>query len=770
LYHYLTLYSLFDSLLFLGYLNTYHIMKNTNLERASQLATTALSNFANESFFWQGFEVAFGQGYDRVQATAVRQEAIAETLMLPIRVLDDAAMGVAVGAFAAATNTIYLQDSFVKTGSAAAISAAIIEELGHSIDSRVNKTETPGDEGAIFRLLVAGNSISADLLAELKSEDDWGTILVEGQELVVEMMVPTEGDDLLLGDAGDNIINALGGDDTIDSGLGHDVVDGGAGNDLLIIDYSSNTYNGTEPLSGLFVSIDDPIQSDNFFAYNSASGSFDQVYFSHIERFKVIGTAAGDNIYAGSGNDELSGGAGQDYINGGAGNDTIEGGTGNDELYADGGNDIINGGAGDDLAYGLAGEDEINGGAGNDTVSGGGDNDKVYGGAGNDDVYGGAANDLLDGGAGQDYIEGGEGNDTILGSNGNDTILGGSGNDYLHGGNGNNNLDGGTGDDILDESGAGTGLNALVGGSGSDTYGVYNSGTVITENVNEGNDSVWTMVNYTLAENVESLYLVGSITGIGNDGSNVISGYGFGDNSIFGLGGDDVLYGGEGSDYLNGGTGSDYLNGGTGSDVLDGSGGGASLDTFAGEAGNDTYGVYNSATIIIENAGEGNDSVWTAVNYTLAANVEHLYLVGDVTGIGNAENNTIFGFGTGNNIIDGGAGNDNLFGGAGSDTFILSKTSTDSIGDFAVGSDKLQISASTFGGGLVAGILSGGQLLSGSTVGAGSATNAAQRFLYNTTTGALYFDANGSAAGNGVQIATLATQPGISGNDFSIVL
>lgn len=89
-----------------------------------------------------------------MQAEKVRQSALEGTLSLPIRVLDDASMGVAAGAFAAETNTIYLRESFVNSGDVKSVGAVIIEELGHSIDSHVNQVEAPGDEGAIFSLLV----------------------------------------------------------------------------------------------------------------------------------------------------------------------------------------------------------------------------------------------------------------------------------------------------------------------------------------------------------------------------------------------------------------------------------------------------------------------------------------------------------------------------------------------------------------------------------------------------------------------------------------
>ena len=101
--------------------------------------------------------------------------------------------------------------------------------------------------------------------------------------------------------------------------------------------------------------------------------------------------------------------------------------------------------------------------------------------------------------------------------------------------------------------------------------------------------------------------------------------------------------------------------GNAGANVLDGK---AGADTLRGAAGNDTYVVDTLADVLIENAGEGTDTVQSSVTLTLAANVENLTLTGAaaINGTGNAAANTL----TGNaaaNVLDGAAGNDSLRGG-----------------------------------------------------------------------------------------------------------
>jgi Ca2+-binding RTX toxin-like protein len=214
------------------------------------------------------------------------------------------------------------------------------------------------------------------------------------------------------------------------------------------------------------------------------------------------------------------------------------------------------------------------------------------------------------------------------------------------------------------------------------------------------------------------------------------------------LAGDDTLIGNGGNDTLNGGTGNDTMQGG---------------------GGNDTYYVDSTNDLVIELAGQGTDTVYASIDYILTANVENLVLTAiSLNGTGNDLNNIITG-NAGNNILTGSGGNDTLFGGAGVDTFVLNKPSfgIDIIKDFVSGTDKIGISQSEYGGGLTA----GNPLLSSQIrLGAGvsSANSASQRFLFNTSNGNLYFDADGMGGIGAVQIAKLEGVTGLTSNDFQI--
>lgn len=109
----------------------------------------------------------------------------------------------------------------------------------------------------------------------------------------------------------------------------------------------------------------------------------------------------------------------------------------------------------------------------------------------------------------------------------------------------------------------------------------------------------------------------------------------------------------------------------------------------------------------------------------------------------------------GSDRLIGGSGADTLTGGDGEDFFIRKYINggIDTINDFNVAEDTLLFSASGFGGGLVAGAAI---TLDQFTIGL-EAVNESDRFIYDNTTGSLFFDADGTGLSQQVQIAQLST-------------
>jgi Ca2+-binding RTX toxin-like protein len=127
------------------------------------------------------------------------------------------------------------------------------------------------------------------------------------------------------------------------------------------------------------------------------------------------------------------------------------------------------------------------------------------------------------------------------------------------------------------------------------------------------------------------------------------------------------LIAGGGDDQLIGSEHDDVLDGGVGNDTLDGRNG---KDSMVGGAGDDTYIVDNTGDVIIENEGEGVDTVKSSVTFTLGQNVDNLTLTGDenIDGTGNDLTNIIEG-NAGDNALDGKGGSDLLYGGDGFDRY-----------------------------------------------------------------------------------------------------
>jgi VCBS repeat-containing protein len=117
--------------------------------------------------------------------------------------------------------------------------------------------------------------------------------------------------------------------------------------------------------------------------------------------------------------------------------------------------------------------------------------------------------------------------------------------------------------------------------------------------------------------------------------------------------------------------------------------------------------------------------------------------------------------GSGNDTITGGPGNDQLTGDSGSDHFVYKTPSEgfDTILDFSPGGgpngDILDFSAISFGGGLATGGANTGTLDAShfTSNATGTASAATAQFVYNTSTGVLAFDSDGTGATAAIQLA-----------------
>ncbi|WP_138498755.1 beta strand repeat-containing protein [Nostoc sp. PA-18-2419] len=547
------------------------------------------------------------------------------------------------------------------------------------------------------------------------------------------------GNNLLSGgDGNDSLYLSTSSPDTVRSYLVTQTVDGGKGDDLLRVDYSdatggiTTTFNTTTNIGSM------------------TAGKY-RVSYQNIERLNISDTAYDDNIVGSNGNDTLSVGSG--------GKDTIDGGKGDDLLSVDYSNPTTgitttfnattNIGS---IAVGMSGVgykniERLN-------ISGTGYNDNVVGSNGNDTLstgYGG--NDTIDGGKGEDllyfnYYDTSQGITTTfnattnIGSIKQDTrlvnyknieglnISGTVYNDLIVGSNGNDTLDTGYG-----------GNDTIDGGTGNDSLTIYFNNTITgittTFNATTNTGSIKQGTRLISYKNIEGLNISGTVN-------------------------NDLIVGSNGNDTLDAGDdGNDTIDGGTGNDLL-------SVDFGNATAGITT--TFNATT----NKGE----ITAGTRLVSYKNIEGLNISGsyyDDLIVGNNGNDTLTGGsgndtlkgGNGNDVfINGGSGNDSLYGGAGTDTFVFNTFSegVERIYDFNATNELIEISIAGFISDLSPGVLKASQFTTGA-----SATTSSQRFIYNSTTGGLFFDVDGSAgAFTQVQFAQLSPGLSLTNNNFMV--
>ncbi len=465
------------------------------------------------------------------------------------------------------------------------------------------------------------------------------------------VLLPTEGDDYLVGDDSNNHlyggdgsdwIGGYGGDDTLEGEKGDDSLKGGLGNDTL------------------------------------------------------LGGDGNDSIRGEEGNDILKGGKDNDYLSGGYGDDSLEGGEGDDRLIGGAGSDAYLYGAGDgvdvidnndpdtasydcirfddsidpsdiivrreyshlvlywqtnkiltvqnhfasedyaideivfedgtvytqsdinelilpptvvgDILYGTDGDDVMVGLEGNDILYGRAGNDVISGDADDDQLYGEEGDDLLYGGTGDDTLYGGDGGDSLYGETEDDYLYAGDGDDFLYGGTGDDRIYGEDGDDYLF---CGTGDDRLVGGNGSDTYEyhlgdghdtIYSNGDGVQDQIIFGPGITPDMLFIRRYWGTLSIYINSDLcltirNTYNNDTSAIIKGITFDDGTQWDL--SDItlatLESTDLDDVLFGYDQSDIANGLYGYDELvtfsgdDDLTGGLGDDTLRGGTGNDTY-------------------------------------------------------------------------------------------------------------------------------------------------------------------------------------
>jgi Ca2+-binding RTX toxin-like protein len=579
--------------------------------------------------------------------------------------------------------------------------------------------------------------------------DSLGIVLQLGGGIATVTLAGTAPIDLRDASDGNGIVGNDGAN-LVTVTAGADSVSGGAGEDRLFVDYrlatgavtGDSTANVAEAGGGgRLVTINGGFEHFTIWTGSGADTITTGDGDDDIRTGEGAGTVtAGDganHIVGGSGADTITAGSGGNFVDAGDGTNTVTTGGGADEILSGNGADTIVAGAGDDRVTVTGGSDTVDSGAGNDLliVDYSAAVTNVTGGVTGGNLGSGYTGHIADTAtATVDFVETerfwittGSGDDAIATGGGDDILLGGAGNDLLEAGAGNDLLYGQGGNDTTN------------GGAGDDVHVVDSATDIVVELEGEGNDLVYTGVSYALTMGSEVETLSTSF----HAGTAAID--------LTGNSSDQTIIGNYGNNLINGGLGADAL---------------------IGLFGDDTYIVHGAGSSVIEDAGGGNDQVYTSVSFTLGADSEVEVLSTnahsstdaiDLTGSNTAQ--TVVG-NAGSNLLDGKGGNDLLAGLGGTDTFAftsaLGADNVDTLFDFSVADDTIALDDAIFAA--LGATLDAGEFV----IGTGAA-DADDRIIYDGTTGALFYDADGVGGAAAVQFATLTPGLALTVSDFSVI-
>ena len=603
------------------------------------------------------------------------------------------------------------------------------------------------------------------------------------------------------GDGGDNLLIGSSGSDTLDGGLGKDTMTGGGGADdfRFTTPASNNNFDRiTDFVSGSDRLVFDPevfgdVTLPGRILYNSSNG---YLYFdadgSGAGGARLVAILQGAPAFAASdvallgGSDpggdtiitnerfftmpdgvenlivrdplqppgqtdgEITGNALDNvirnestgsllFLNGMAGDDTIYGGSDADIFVfynvADPGDDVVDGGGGyDRLWVGWQGPAQVDFRTGTSTEVGSvrfSDIDEAIGGNFNDRLTADNAGRVLKGGDGDDTVTGGAGNDELWGEggfelwsgDGDDVISGGAGNDTIFGNQGDDTVSGGPGRDLIDLA-------------FSDPLGDPESGA----------DTVL----FAEAPNSAS--------------RDTIEG--------FQVGIDELAFNNE--THPNLGPAGDFAPGDARFHAAAGANGGHDdtdrvvYDTLSGNLWYDADGLGGAAAVLVatlEDAPELSATDITVVGGGGGGGGGGMHVKG-TSGRDNLAG------GAGDDTLEGGLGLDTLTGAGGGDSFVFRETGNanyDRITDFASNADELHLDDAAFARIGAAGDFAAGDDRFFAGAGAKSGLDAEDRIIYNTSTGYLWYDADGSGSGGQQLIAILQGAPALAASDITVI-
>jgi hypothetical protein len=161
------------------------------LSQSLELAASQLRLFIERPIFSASMNLAFGADWNqqKFQDLVQNWQKSDFKTIVKIDLLTGSSLNGANAAFSAETDTIYFSRDFLlqNAENIEAVTAVLIEEWGHRIDSKINTIDALGDEGDIFSRVVRGVKISQNELEELREENDHAKIIIDNAPIEIEM-------------------------------------------------------------------------------------------------------------------------------------------------------------------------------------------------------------------------------------------------------------------------------------------------------------------------------------------------------------------------------------------------------------------------------------------------------------------------------------------------------------------------------------------------------------------------------------------------------
>ncbi|CBL44700.1 Hypothetical protein HDN1F_11170 [gamma proteobacterium HdN1] len=141
---------------------------------------------ADKERFHKMMRAIFSSRYDAEKAESMRLRAAAGdySFMPSVKFLDNETIQGGVAAYSKDDNVIYLNSAY--RDNPEMLESYFVEEAGHFLDEALNLLDTDGDEGELFRRVMAGEALSQAEIDSIRGENDHGTLKIEGRDVAVE--------------------------------------------------------------------------------------------------------------------------------------------------------------------------------------------------------------------------------------------------------------------------------------------------------------------------------------------------------------------------------------------------------------------------------------------------------------------------------------------------------------------------------------------------------------------------------------------------------